>query len=286
VLALGWALHAAPALAHQQPDDAAWESLVREQYQRIDASVVQIRTTAQLEYEYLDPRSGLRSLIRRPLSATGTGVVIGRIEVDGRWEYLIMTNHHVADMSNYVIQDGPYLRENRHNTLAVPSVPEESFLIGEDGQADIELIEVVRDVRGDMTVFRTIGADRELAKFPYHIGYQARRIRPGDRVVTSGFPSGGGKVLETGTVLEVDRLHELGLPHHDFIIDIPVEHGQSGSPLFLVEVEDTDGGPAARFTLIGLLHASENGETFVVPFELWADSLLEEPGTTLERIVR
>lgn len=282
----GSLLTGSAVLAQDGRPARSFEERVRAAYEEIDGSIVRVRTTAELEYTELDPRSGLRSLIRRPLAAQGTGVVVGRTFSDGQWEYLILTNHHVADVSNYVIQEGAMLRENRHNTIAVPTVPEESFLLlGEepDPERDLLLIEVARHVQGDMTLMRTVGATGELIGFPYRIGFRDGEVAAGASVVTSGFPNGGGKIFAVGRVVETDRLHTLGLHHNDFIIDIPVEHGQSGSPVFLAEpAEDGDG---VSFTLIGLMHASEHGETYMVPYTIWA-AALEAEGTMLERLVR
>jgi hypothetical protein len=289
-LAVAMGLMTAPAAAQYQLPTHPVEEGVRLPYEAIDASVVRVRTIATLEQEVADPLTGELSTISRPLSVYGTAVVIGEVYLDGRWEYLVLTNHHVADVSNYVISDGRFLRENKHNTRAVPTVPEESYLVTEEreeiGEDDILLIEVARNPRGDMTLLRTVGATRELTPFRGSIGYRDGQVRPGASVITSGFPYTGGKILAMGTVREVDRLHELGQPHEDFVVDLPVERGQSGSPVFMVETVQTAAGPQPQFTLIGLLHASEKGERFMVPYGLWKESLVGLPETLAYRLVR
>lgn len=286
-LAASLALIPEPAVAQYQMDSHPVEESLRLQYEAIDASVVRVRTIANLEQEVTDPRTGKLAKVKRPLSVYGTGVVIGEDYVDGNWEYLVVTNHHVADVSNYVISDGRFLRENKHNTRAVPTVPEESYVVAEErdeiAEDDIRLVEVARNPRGDMTLLRTVGAKRELTPFRGRIGYRAGQVASGAQVITSGFPYTGGKVLALGKVLEVDRLHELGQPHEDFVVDLPVERGQSGSPVFMVETA-LDG--VAQFTLIGLLHASEKGEKFMVPYGLWKDSLVGLPEVLAQRLVR
>ena len=83
--------------------------------------------------------------------------------------------------------------------------------------------------------------------------------------------------------MEGDRVHELGQPHEDFVVDLPVEHGQSGSPVFMLD-RQADG--RVQFTLIGLVHASEKGEKFMVPYALWKDSLVGLPEVFAQRLVR
>lgn len=289
-LAVAAGLLSPPAAAQYQLPSHPVEERVRLPYEAIDASVVRVRTIATLDQEVLDPLTGALDTISRPLSVYGTGVVIGEVYQDGRWEYLVLTNHHVADVSNYVISDGRFLRENKHNTRAVPTVPEESYLVTQEreeiAEDDILLIEVARNPRGDMTLLRTVGATRELTPFRGAIGYRDGQVSPGASVVTSGFPYTGGKVLAMGSVREVDRLHSLGQPHEDFVVDLPVERGQSGSPVFMVEMLESPAGPQPQFTLIGLLHASEKGEKFMVPYGLWKDSLIGLPETLAYRLVR
>ena len=124
-LALAAGLAPSPAGAQVEPEGYGVEPAVRSQYAAVDSSVVRVRTIATLEQEVTDPATGELVKVKRPLSVYGTGVVVGEEYVDGRWEYLVVTNHHVADVSNYLISDGRFLRENKHNTRAVPTVPEE-----------------------------------------------------------------------------------------------------------------------------------------------------------------
>lgn len=261
---------------------------VLREYEAISASVVRLRTVADMRLDVTDPRSGLRSQVKRPLEIHGSGVIIGEVEVDGRPEYLVLTNHHVADPSNYVVQEGYKLRENRKNTRAEPVAQEETFLTlspdGESSPDDIRLIEVARDVRGDMTVLRTVGAPAGLAQFTGAIGYRAGEVDAGSTVITSGFPHGGRRITDTGTILHTGRRHDLGQPHDDFVLSVVVEHGQSGSPVFLVETDEIDGRPTARFTLIGLLHARERGISFMVPYSLWKGAMAGIPSPVAERL--
>lgn len=253
------------------------EPSIRRAYEAVTASVVRLRTVASVELTIPDPASGLRSVVKRPLAVHGSGVVIGVIEVEGRTEYLVLTNHHVADPSNYVVQEGRFLRENRNNTRAVPVMPEETFLTisedGEDSPDDIPMIEIARDVRGDMTLLRTVGADRELVAFGGRIGFLPGEVEEGMQVITTGYPNGGRRMTDSGEIMDVDRRHELGPTHDDFVLSLPVEHGQSGSPVFVAHRVYTKWGEGVRFLLIGLLHAREKGTSYMVPTSLWEESL-------------
>jgi hypothetical protein len=71
-----------------------------------------------------------------------------------------------------------------------------------------------------------------------------------------------------------------------------VEHGQSGSPVFVARRIDTDSGPQVSFILIGLLHAREKGTSYMVPTTLWQHALnlhdapAEAVGTLAEAEIR
>ncbi len=270
-----------PPGAAQQPDPG-----IPADFRAVEESIIRIRTSAELEVTRSDP-SSRDEPATRPYSIDGSGVVVGEMLVDGRREYLILTNHHVADASNYVLEEGGYLRVNPENTLAVPSVEEQSFLMRSASdtvsEEDVQLIELVRHVRGDMTLMRTVGIDRELVVFTGPIGFAEGEIEVGAPVVTGGYPWGGERLVAAGSILELDYPHELGMPHGDFVLDLPVEPGQSGGPLFLVE-ENAEG--AVDFRLIGLIHARDRDRNYGVPYSLWAESLGDFPEPLRERLVR
>jgi hypothetical protein len=277
----GFALEADPGYAQ------TIERGVPAEFEQLAESVVRIRTIADLELEKKDRRTGSTETAIRPYSVDGSGVVVGTVEIDGRTEYLILTNHHVADASNYVLEDGGYLRVNPANTLAVPSVPEASYVLEQPadsiGANDVQLVEMVRRVRGDMALMRTAGATRAMTVFEGRIGYREGEILPGAPIVTSGYPWGGEKLTAAGVIAETGYAHELGLPHNDFVVDVPVEPGQSGGPIFLVESGPDEG---VTFRLIGLVHAKDRERNFAVPYDLWADSLDEFPAVLKARMVR
>jgi hypothetical protein len=273
-----------PAVASAQLEEA----VVMSEFEGIAGSVIRIRTIADLEFERGDRRTGEVRMATRPYSVDGTGIVVGEMQVEGRREYLILTNHHVADASNYVLEEGGYLRVNPANTLALPSVHEESYLMRDGSEeiteGDIELTELVRLVRGDLTLMRTVGADRELPIFPGRIGYVEGEVGAGAPILTGGYPYGGAKRMSVGAILETDYPHELGLPHEDFVIDVRVEPGQSGGPVFLIE--EAPSGEGMTFRLIGLIHARDRERNYAVPYRLWELALDEFPGELQDRLVR
>jgi S1-C subfamily serine protease len=276
-------LHPAPLLSQTAEDRVLAE------YEKVGGSVIRIRTIADLEYAHVNHRTGEARMATRPYSIDGSGVIVGRMEVDGNLEYLVLTNHHVADASNYVLAEGGYLRVNPSNTRAVPSVHEESYLMKEPteeiSEDDIQLIELVRLVRGDMTLMRTVGANRQLPVFEGRIGYRHGEVRAGDPIVTSGYPWGGTKIVAVGSIVQTDFPHALGIPHEDIIIDVPVEPGQSGGPIFRVEGDPARGEPIV-FRLLGLVHAKDSDRSYGVPYLLWEDALDEFPAVLQERLVR
>lgn len=258
-----------------------------EAYDSIAESIIRIRTIADIETSRTRGHSNRGGAIVRPYSVDGTGVVIGEIEVDGRREYLILTNHHVADASNYVLEEAGYLRVNPSNTLAIPEVDERSYLMRAATDSisgdDIELVEMVRRVRGDMTLMRTIGANREMTVFTGPIGYTEDEIEAGSAILTGGYPWGREKVVAVGTIEEVDVLHELGMPHHDFLIDVRIEPGQSGGPVFLID-ESPNGD--VEFRLIGLVHAKDRERNFAVSYRSWEEAVEDFPEVLRGRLVR
>lgn len=241
-------------------------------YQRVALSIVRIKTIAQVERPAPDPISGLPSTRRSPLVAYGTGIVIDSLRVDGRLEYVILTNYHVADLRILVKEYARKLEERRaraSRAVAVESRSYVAFPADRDVREHvIRLVEIAHDESGDMALLRTVNADRALSVYPYEIGFRDGEVPIGASVITTGFTLGGRLITAQGVVTGV-RAHSLGVPHADFTLSVPVEPGQSGSPVFLI-----DHGPyGVRYVLIGLLHAREHGEPFVVPYSLWRGTL-------------
>ncbi|HET9983372.1 MAG TPA: serine protease [Longimicrobiales bacterium] len=261
--------------------EAAPDRLVRERYEAIASSVICIRTVVERELAMVNPVSGLMGTIRSPVAIQGTGVVIDTVMANGRKEYLILTNAHVADPSRYLNLRGKFVTELKGKDRPVP-VPHESFVVDswEDDQPgdDIRLVEIARDPAADMALLETVHAPRELSVFPGVIGYPENGVPPGGRVITSGFTVGGDRMITAeGTLTDLFYLHRLGQAHIDFSTDLPLEPGQSGSPVFLVLESRKDGVRAVDFYLIGLLHARQSDAHLLVPYALWASTLVAAP---------
>ena len=262
----------------QKPaDNGELDRLVARQFPRVAASVVCIRTLIQREFSGVDPNTGRMTTFKAPVALHGTGIVIDSIRENGRTEYIILTNHHVADPSNYFEIDGRFLRERKDNHRNAPLLREASYLVDtseDDYEADdILLVEIGRNAAGDAALLKTVGAHRPLAVFAGVIGFEDGDLAAGTPVMTAGFPIGWHRVTGRGQLTTVDYYHELGIPHHDFAVDLPLRPGQSGSPVFAVGLRPGDGEPEVVFTLIGLLHARDGGTPLVVPYPLWKELL-------------
>jgi S1-C subfamily serine protease len=270
-----------------QPLEAqALDERAQAEFQKIEGSIVRIRTISDLDYtagNEASPRAATN-----PHTVDGTGVVVGRMFVDGFLEYLILTNHHVAVASNYILEEDGYHRVNTTNTLAFPSVPEETYLLEEASEAlsptDIRLDALVLEVRGDMTLLRTVGANRDLTVFEGPIGYRDGEVSVGDVVLAGGYPYGKQRVVGLGRIVEMNHLHELGLPHEDMIISVPVHPGQSGGPVFQVRSDPQTG--SVEFRLVGLIHARDWQRSYAVPYRLWEGHLDAFPAALQDRLIR
>lgn len=279
-IALATLLGPAVAAAQGPPPPAAREQQLLAAYAPVARSVVCIRTVVDRELKMLDPESALMAKVKSPLTIHGTGVVVGTVWEKGHEEYVILTNHHIADPSLYFDMDSRFPREVKDNSRAVPTIPEQSYVVDgpEDADAsdDIRLVVIARDPAGDAALLETVSTPRPLPVFPGRIGFSAGQLHPGDAVITSGFPQGSTEITATGHLEELGYQHHLGIPHVDDTVDLPLDPGQSGSPVFLVTHEP---GGDVQFTLIGLLHARDGARHLMVPYPLW-QSMLAMSGTT------
>jgi len=276
-------LFPARVLDGQTPaDDEELDQLIARQFPQVAASVVCIRTLIHREFSGIDPHTGDIARFKAPVALHGTGIVIGSIRENGRTEYIILTNHHVADPSNYFEIDGRFLRERKDNHRGAPRLREASYLVdsSEDEYEadDILVVEIGRTAAGDAALLKTVGAQKPLAVFTGVIGFEDGAVEAGTPVMTAGFPIGGHRVIGRGELTAVDYYHELGIPHHDYAVNVPLRPGQSGSPVFAVELRPGNGEPEVVFTLIGLLHARDGGTPLVVPYPLWKELLNALPG--------
>lgn len=266
--------------AQNPVEEGELDRLIARRFPQVAASVVCIRTLIQREFSGVDPQTGDFATFKAPLALHGTGIVIDSIRENGRTEYIILTNHHVADPSNYYEIDGPwFLRERKDNHRSSPLRREASYIVdGSDDEYqadDILLVEIGRDAASDAALLKTVGAQRPLTVFRGVIGFEDGTLAPGTPVMTVGFPIGARRIIGRGELTAIDYYHELGIPHHDYAVDLPLRPGQSGSPVFALELRPGDDEPEVVFTLIGLLHARDGGTPLVVPYPLWK-GLLEQ----------
>lgn len=282
ILAALAALPVWPVPAHAQAvsgPDAQLEAAARTQYGRVIGSIVCIRTVVERDLQLVVPQTGLMGNVKSPISLHGTGVVIDSVVESGHTEYVILTNDHVANPSLYFDVHARFfsvLKESAH--APPPDVQEALYVVDnsndDDASDDIHLRVIARNPEGDAALLQTVHAQRALQVFHGTIGYPASGLTHGALVITSGFPFGDRLNTAFGRLLDLNRAHNLGIPHVDYSVDTPLEPGQSGSPVFLVTLAHGE----VNFSLIGLLHAREQGTHLMVPYSLWASTLALLPG--------
>lgn len=254
-------------------------SVVGGAYDSVARSIVRLRTVAQVERPVTDRNSRLPSRVTFPMTSDGIGIVVDIVYEAGRREYVILTNYHVANLNPFLEELTSQLKQKRVEAPPMSVLEERTYVIhgaGDEPGERIRTVLVSRDLRGDMALLRTVGADRDLVVFPYDIGLPDAELQPRTPVVAGGFRAGEKGLVSWGTVTGI-RHHTLGLPHTDYTVSIPVEHGESGNPVFVIRGEDGVPGPDLRFVLVGLLHAQEEGVSYMVPFSAWQGALCETP---------
>ncbi|MGH7546356.1 MAG: hypothetical protein ACREKI_09260, partial [Gemmatimonadota bacterium] len=136
---------------------------------------MRIQTVAQVDKPVTDPLTGLPSTRRSPLVAYGTGIVIDTAYVDGRLEYLILTNYHVTNL-NLILHDfARKLEERNVSATRFHAVESKSYLVfGSDPDRRAHRIrtqELLHDGTADIAILRTVDADWALTVFPHEIGF-------------------------------------------------------------------------------------------------------------------
>lgn len=248
-------------------------------YDSVTRSIVRLHTVAQVERpaDRAHRRDGGK--LRFPLTGQGLGIVIDAVYQNGRREYVILTNNHVADLNPYLEELTAQLRRKHVKAPTMSVVEAKTYVVrgvGEEASDRIRTVLVARDARGDMALLRTVGAERDLAVFPYDIGVPAAGLETQTPVVAGVLRDGTWSSLTWGRITGV-RYHTLGLPHTDYTVSLPLRNGQSGNPVFVVEPGDESAGGPLKFTLVGLMHAREKGVPYMVPFSLWKGTLCETP---------
>ena len=187
----------------------------------------------------------------------GTGTVIGTERVDGRDEYLVLTNNHVAWR--------PYFesRVDEHGVLnyRMRAVSESDLSIVSDryddrrGATRLEI--VARDVDSDAALLRTVNAPK-LNILPYRLGVDnPGSIVPGATIYTAGFPLAENHIFSPGALLSVDAVdtHLTQYPNTHFLATLPTDPGQSGSPVLMPLITTDQGRIVVTPALIGLIYA-------------------------------
>lgn len=280
-MALAVAATAAPLASAQPPlDRERSPAAARTGYDDIARSVVRIQTIAKVDKPVTNPLTGLPSTRRSPLVAYGTGVVIDTAYVDGRLEYVILTNYHVTNL-NLILDDFARKLEARNvPATRLHAVESKSYLVfgsnPERGAHRIGTMEIVHDETADMAILRTVGADWALTVLPFEIGFAPGDLEAGTPVISSGFRMTGVAFTIAGSITGMES-HALGVPHADYTVDLPLEPGQSGSPVFAELPSRPDEPGGSRFALVGLLHAREGRLHFMVPYSVWGQTLCRTP---------
>jgi len=262
--------------------DPRLQALVRQAYAGVAGSIVCIRTVVERDLSMVVPETGLMGMIKSPIALHGTGVVIDSTVENGQTEYVILTNDHVANPGLYFDVHGRFLTELKQSASTTSAdVEQKSYIVDssndDDASDDIRLRVIARSPSGDVAMMETVHAPRRLTVFRGKIGNGPGDVAPGALVITTGFPYGEGAHTAFGRILDLHYAHSLGVPHVDYSVDTPLEPGQSGSPVFLINVGHAGMVPEVRFSLIGLLHARVSGTHLMVPYSLWAGTLAALP---------
>jgi hypothetical protein len=194
-LLLGESSHSSP------PSRAFSPTLIRHSEELVARSVVRIerQTTYRVGAD------------KRRMINHGTGVIIGREHVNGRQEYLVLSNEHVAN--NYHVAG--------ESTLYI--------VVGANVYDPIPLKTLAVDSRRDQALLRTVGCNETFAVPDYVIGSPQEDITL-DTVFTEGYGNGTFGILE-GKVLSTDY-KDWGM--RCYKIGIRVGGGQSGAPLVVM----------------------------------------------------
>ena len=200
-----------------------------------------IRTTATYENVYYGKDGKLHKKYVRHVQH-GTGFVYRA----ARGEWFVATNQHVAHP--------PAVTESDSDVEGVPAgsrkVRETIRIVAnesdEEEGSQVTLTPVLADEALDLAVLKT---RHELKVMPYKIG-RSSALRVGNSVLVRGYPLGVFAAANTGRVIGTGHLdRERNWVHEDFIVDAPLNAGNSGSPVFAISCRT--GEPE----LVGIYHA-------------------------------
>jgi hypothetical protein len=165
----------------------------------------------------------------------GTGIIIGEQEANGRREYLLLTNEHVAD---------------NHHVSGESSL---SIVEGEGLRAPIRLVTIAVDHKHDQALLRTDRCNQRLAVPDLVIGPPPEGSQ-GEDAFTAGF--GNGKFTAIECAIVSTRNKSWGL--RCYRMNVSVGAGQSGAPLIVI-------GEDKRLYLPALVFCGDDRSTEATP---------------------
>lgn len=229
----------------------------------VECTIVRIVTVADLEGGHAHGFRAFGGAFRSPLVAYGTGLIVGTARVNGQQEYLVVSSHHVIDLNVYLSELRQQLARRGVNAKSIATGASRSYVVatgdGELGDS-VRVIPVAVDERSDVVLLRTVEARRPMPVFSGDLGLESDVAPVGATVLSGGFTLDGRFRTGRGTITGV-RDHALGIPHVGYTLDVALEPGQSGSPIFLER--------QGRTILIGVLHAREGENRYAVPYSIW-----------------
>jgi hypothetical protein len=169
----------------------------------------------------------------------GTGVIIGEERINGKREYILLSNEHVAH--NHHVPGGGI------STLDI--------IAGEGVHAPIRLELLSDDSKRDQALLRTIGCDVRFTFPEYAIG-----VRPERATLVGAFAEGygGGKFGITEAKVISTEAEDWGI--RCYRINASVGGGESGSPL--IEL-----GTDQRLYLVALVFCGTERYTDATPLD-------------------
>lgn len=225
----------------QMPKPAKEESVWQQYLDEINPSVVCIRDKAMYEAKGIGDFSLKEKKVAWIQKGHGSGTIFKEVEHEGRREYLILTNYHVA-YSKKIIGGARMLKQE----LFLVENEEDSFT-----DDDIALEKIANSPDNDMTILRTIGAP-ELPVAKMKMGLP-KELNGDDRLFTSGFPLAENKIATEGQISSTTFYEAIvvPVPLEVYSANISIDSGQSGSP---VAIPVKENGKTV-FYCIGLVYA-------------------------------
>lgn len=242
----------------------------RDCYKKVEDSVVCIRKRSFYDVQTFNRREESVMTVQQSVSH-GTALVIDREIINGRTEYILLTNWHVGD-SERVVDSPDFFRAGRNYTVpldfrrtALFKHQKLSIVENEDDElADHDTLEIIAtDPDHDGALLRTVNISKPLSVHSYMGG----TLSLGDRVITSGYPQSQNFYTSKGRVTSVN-VPEYTSENHQVkvcMVNIGIDHGQSGSPLFLIQPHYEQ----FVFPLVGLIYGNSDDHTtrLVMPIE-------------------